>query len=95
MNYWVISDTHFGHDKISECFGRPKDFEKKILKSLNFVREEDVLIHLGDFCIGKDAYWHEKFMSHFEKESYGAKLWLIKGNHDHKTKTWYFDKGWD
>jgi len=91
MNYWIIADTHFGHDKIAECFGRPKDFEIKIFKALNIVRPQDVLIHLGDFCIGKDAYWHDLFM---DKCPANIK-WFVKGNHDRKSVSWYLGRGWD
>jgi len=91
MTYWIISDTHFGHDKIAECFGRPKDFESKIFKALNVIRPQDVLIHLGDFCIGGDAYWHDLFMS----KCPATKKWFVKGNHDRKSISWYLDRGWD
>ena len=89
--FWVIADTHFGHDNIIELAGRPVEFESKIIKSLvRTVKREDVLIHLGDFCIGRDAYWHDMFMSRI-----GCKKWLIRGDHDRQTDTWYLGHGWD
>ena len=91
MNYWIITDTHFGHDKIMAYCGRPDDFESRIMSNLRkTVREEDVLIHLGDFCWGDHALWHADFMNHAK-----CKRWLIKGNHDKKSNTWYHRNGWD
>jgi len=91
MNYWIIADTHFGHDKIAECFGRPKDFEIKIFKALKIIKPQDVLIHLGDFCIGEDRLWHDEFMS----KCLATRKWLVKGNHDRKSISWYLNRGWD
>jgi len=89
MNYLITSDTHLGHSH--KILNRPIGFENKILKKhIHAVNENDVLIHLGDFCIGKDAYWHELFMNKVK-----GKKWLIKGNHDKKSNTWYLSHGWD
>ena len=38
MNYHVIADTHFGHEACIEWCGRPKEFERKILKNLSVIR---------------------------------------------------------
>lgn len=91
MNYWVITDTHFGHTKLQEYCGRPVGFERKILEQIRHkVKFEDVLIHLGDFCIGDDFKWHREFM-----HKCNCRRWLIKGNHDRRTNTWYHINGWD
>lgn len=91
MNYWVITDSHFGHDKLQQYTGRPKFFEEHILQKLyHAVTANDILIHLGDFCIGEDLAWHEKFM-----EIASFKKWLIRGNHDKKSYHWYLQHGWD
>lgn len=91
MNYWIITDTHFGHDKIMKYCGRPDDFESRIMLNLRkTVQENDVLIHLGDFCWGDHALWHKDFMNHVK-----CRRWLIKGNHDKKSNTWYHHHGWD
>lgn len=91
MTFWVISDTHFGHSKMRELCGRPDDFEERILRNvMKMVKEGDVLIHLGDVCIGDDAKWHLKF--HLICR---GKQWLIRGNHDKKSFSWYLDHGWD
>lgn len=70
--------------------GRPIGFEELLLKELKVVSDHDVLIHLGDFCIGKDEYWHNEFM-----RTVNGKKWLLRGNHDGKSNSWYLDHDWD
>lgn len=90
MNIWVTTDTHFNHKALIE-YGRPADFEEKIKKHLKFsVRKEDLLIHLGDVCIGNDLENNNWF-----KKELGCKTYLIRGNHDNKSINWYFNNGWD
>ena len=90
MNYWITTDTHFGHDKLINLSGRPNYFEIEIMrKHKSAINGNDVLIHLGDFCVGNDIEWHSNFM-----EGAKGKKWLIKGNHDSKSNAWYLDHGW-
>ena len=92
MNYWITTDTHFGHDKLMEYLNRPKGFEDLILRRhQNTIKQGDVLIHLGDICIGNDKHWHAQFMKCLPS----VKRWLIRGNHDKKTNHWYLNHGWD
>ncbi len=89
--YWIITDTHFGHEKIKEFCDRPDDFESKLLKYMKeCIGVNDVLIHLGDVAWYDEAKWHAEIMNVpcFRK-------WLIKGNHDRKTQSWYLNQGWD
>lgn len=91
MNFWVITDTHFGHDKMLEYCGRPNKFEDLILDNLyKQVQEEDVVIHLGDVALSQNNdYWlHEYLITPGRK-------WLIKGNHDTKSVQYYLQKGFD
>lgn len=91
MNHWLSTDTHFGHARMHEWCGRPEGFEGLILNRLaSTVKADDVLYFLGDFCIGNDEHWHELFMA----SCIGKKV-LIRGNHDHKSVTWYYAHGWD
>jgi len=86
---WITTDTHFGHANMVAYCGRPVDFSERILANLHFLQPEDTLIHLGDICIGGDAYWHEKLSGiHCRKI-------LVKGNHDNKSNSWYLSHGWD
>ena len=65
MSFYVITDTHFGHYKLTEYNARPQDFTQKILDNLSTFKfsSSDVLIHLGDFCIGNDEMWTNAFMT--------------------------------
>jgi calcineurin-like phosphoesterase family protein len=86
---YVITDTHFNHQKIIE-YGRPPDFEDRIFEGLKILKPDDMLIHLGDFCIGKDEECHKKFM-----DAVPCKKILVLGNHDKKSYNWYMEHGWD
>ncbi len=91
MKYWITTDTHFGHDGIKKFCGRPDNFEQLILKNLvRLVRKEDVLIHLGDVAWTDVAAWHEKLIN-----TVPCRTWLVKGNHDKSSSTWYLERGWD
>lgn len=88
---YVITDTHFNHKKLIE-WGRPIDFEAQILTNLKkTVKPGDIIIHLGDVCIGRDNYWHLMFQSVL----FGTKRILVRGNHDGKSDSWYMDHGWN
>jgi calcineurin-like phosphoesterase family protein len=71
--------------------GRPIGFEETILrKTKNIVMPGDVLIHLGDIALYRDEYWNKQL-----RAACAGKMWLIRGNHDKKTVTWYLEMGWD
>jgi calcineurin-like phosphoesterase family protein len=91
MNIFAISDTHFGHDKLVELSGRPKNFSELILNNLRN-QSGDVLIHCGDFCIGHDEGWTADFMIVTSK--FNKKI-LVRGNHDSRSDAWYYRNGWD
>jgi calcineurin-like phosphoesterase family protein len=94
MKYYVITDTHFGHEKMVEYCGRPSNFGMRIRNGiLSTLGNNDILIHLGDICIGQDEYFHDYLMSSVPFNS--NSLWLIRGNHDKKSNTWYLNHGWD
>jgi len=90
MKIYVTTDTHLNHSKLIE-WGRPEDFEEKILRSHNTLPEESVLIHLGDICIGKDEAMHDVLMDAIGHVQHRI---LVRGNHDHKSNSWYLDHGW-
>jgi len=74
-----------------EYCGRPESFNEDILRNMSkLIAKEDILIHLGDVCIGNDIMWHENLMDHV-----ACKKWLVKGNHDRKSNSWYIGHGWD
>ncbi len=90
--YWILTDTHLGHAKMLEYESRPANFEEKIFKGLSVIGKDDVLIHLGDICIGSDAEWN---MYLYTAVNPDTKRILVRGNHDNKSDTWYYDHGWD
>jgi len=90
MKIWIASDTHFGHEKMVEFCGRPKDFGPKIFKALAQIPSDDMLIHLGDVCMGKDEASHAMWI-----QPLSCKKMLVMGNHDRKSISWYLEHGWD
>lgn len=89
MNYWLISDTHFNHTKLEEWGGRSGDWQERLWESMTSIPDEDILIHLGDICIGEDQTIHESIAL------LKCKKMLIRGNHDNKSAQWYLEHGWD
>ncbi len=95
MNYWLISDTHFNHTKLKEWGGRSGDWQEKLWKGIGSIpdgSDEDILIHLGDICIGDDHEVHEVLQKCVPT---GVRKILVRGNHDKKSAQWYYDHGWD
>ena len=88
MRFWITTDTHLGHDNIARYCNRPNNYNDLILKGLQVLKTDDILIHLGDVAF-KDIGWEEKYL-----ELIPCKRWLIRGNHD-KSYTWHLSKGWD
>jgi calcineurin-like phosphoesterase family protein len=91
MRYWLLPDPHFLHENICQWSGRPKGFEQKLFTNWNInVDPNDVVLVLGDICLGKDEEVHELFV----KPLVGKKI-LVRGNHDKKSDEWYMRHGWD
>lgn len=88
MNIWCIADTHFSHKRLIEAGYRHSNFEDKLRKSLSKIPIGDVLIHLGDICLGNDIE-NNKFITNLP-----CKKILVKGNHD-KGNQFYYNMGWD
>jgi len=92
MLTYILTDTHFFHTNIIKYQYRPENFEKLIIKGLSIIQQNDILIHLGDICLGKDAEVHSQIMpllSHLHSKI------LVLGNHDNHSNTWYCEHGWD
>lgn len=74
-----------------EYCNRPKSFERKIFSELSKLKKDDVLIHLGDVCIGNEKELHETFIQPLECQKI-----LVRGNHDRsKSDNWLMSNGWD
>lgn len=92
MNYWLISDTHFNHSGIEKWGDRSGNWQEQIYKGLHAIEPGDVLIHLGDICIGNDTEVHQTLNEVIWGQT---KRILVLGNHDKKSKQWYTEHGWD
>lgn len=90
MNYifdedkvFFTSDTHFSHTNIIQFCQRPfKNADEKneviITNWNNVVRKDDIIFHLGDFCLGGSAEWSKIL------DRLNGKIYLILSNHDLK-----------
>ena len=94
MLTWLIGDTHFMHKNIIAYCGRPSDYDVLVEEAWkNSVGPRDLIIHLGDVCIGKGSEienWHNKVFRYLP----GDKL-LVKGNHDHRPDKYFRERGWN
>lgn len=98
MNYWIISDTHFNHDALTDKWQcRPEGWQEKMWAALREIPSGDILIHLGDICIGGDDQVHRKIVDctfTFDALYGPIKRILVRGNHDKRGLTWYNSR-WD
>lgn len=85
---WLVPDTHFNHRQL-EKWGRPANFEEHIFKGLNDIYPYDLVIHMGDFCIGDESKWFLKYIGFMPQ----MKHMLIRGNHDKRSVSYYLDQG--
>lgn len=86
---FLTADTHFGHSKIFETWGkRSPSFNEDLIKNWNSVVDKnDTIIHLGDLTMtNKEAT--AKWTSQLRGRKY-----LIWGNHDGSSTSWYSDLG--
>jgi len=85
--FFLTADTHFDHEKLVS-FGRPVDFNERIIANWNrVVGKNDSILHLGDLTMTNK----EKTMSYCKQLR--GKKYLIRGNHDGASDTWYEDCG--
>jgi calcineurin-like phosphoesterase family protein len=89
MKIYLITDTHFCHEKMVEYCNRPGNFDYLIWQGLKKLPKDSLLIHLGDICIGNDL------LVHLDLQRLPFKKILVKGNHDKKSNSWYLKNGWD
>ena len=90
MKVFLISDTHFGDDRILRYENRPfasvEEMDKAIIENWNsMVSKEDTVFHLGDVS----SYEPER-ISEILAALNGKKV-LIMGNHDQN----YTNKQWE
>ena len=80
---YFTSDTHFNHTNILKYCQRPfrnvDEMNEQMIANWNeTVGEDDVVFHLGDFCLGGAAEWTKIL------DRLNGKIYLIMGNHDLK-----------
>lgn len=95
-NIWFVSDTHFMHknlclgvsewdDKEQSCrnFQTLEEMNELIVSNINkYVKEDDILYHLGDWSFGGiENIWK------FRKLINCKNIYLVPGNHDHHIKS--------
>jgi calcineurin-like phosphoesterase family protein len=90
MKYYITSDTHFNHSKLLEWCKRPDNYEQLLINGFKSLTRTDVLIHLGDICMGDNKKVHTDIISPLP-----CKKILVLGNHDNKSIFWYLNNGWD
>ena len=80
-NVFFTSDTHFYHTNIIEFCKRPfmdiEDMNETLIANWNkAVGTDDIVFHLGDFCLGVSGKWNRLL------DKLNGKIYLILGNHD-------------
>lgn len=88
---FIISDTHFSHANIIKYCNRPfndiEEMNETIINNWNdVVGKNDIVYHLGDFALCNNEL--KELVSRLN-----GKIYLIKGNHDRKTMTFYANAG--
>lgn len=78
---FFTADTHFYHANIIEFCHRPfrsvDDMNETLIANWNkVVGADDIVFHLGDFCLGDSAKWNRLL------DRLNGKIYLILGNHD-------------
>lgn len=94
MKRWVISDTHFCHERIIGYCQRPfkttDEMNDVLIRNWNsVVSKDDIVYVLGDFCFGNKSTLVEVV-----KQLKGRKI-LVLGNHDRLPKGAYLDAGFE
>lgn len=86
---YIISDHHFFHGNIEQYAQRPPDHMEILVKRHNeVVHDQDQVLFLGDLAFTSNK---EKIRSMTDRMA-GIK-YLILGNHDHHSSSWYEDLG--
>jgi len=80
-NVFFTSDTHFYHTNIIEFCNRPfknmEDMNETLIANWNkAVGPDNIVFHLGDFCLGNFGKWNRIL------DRLNGKIHLILGNHD-------------
>lgn len=91
---YFISDTHFEHENVIKYCKRPFSDIRKMNETLisnwnSVVSDDDIIYHLGDFCLS-DKNGIKKIASKLN----GHKI-LVRGNHDRGSVSFYESVGFE
>ena len=88
---YLCADTHFGHSKLWSTWEHRKEgFEEELIEAWNsVVTKNDVILHLGDLSI-----CNKEKTNAWTKQLKGKK-YLILGNHDSGSDSWFRDCGFE
>jgi len=80
---YFTSDTHFNHPNVIKFCNRPfksiDQMNEALINNWNRkVGKNDIIFHLGDFCLGPVSIWNNIL------DRLNGKIYLIIGNHDIK-----------
>jgi len=89
MNPWIVADLHLDHTGLSDDGFRPVGFSEKEMRALTNCLKGDPVIFLGDISFHNEDKWHPLITA------LPGKKWLVLGNHDKRSASWYLDRGWD
>lgn len=78
MTTWVVSDTHFLHNKLIELGERLINNDELIINEWNSkIKFDDKVIHCGDFALGEEFDKIEEIVNELN-----GNITLLLGNHD-------------
>jgi len=96
VQVYIISDTHFNHWNINKHCNRKfknlGEMNNTMIRRWNsVVREQDIIVHMGDFIFTKGE---SRKIFKIIKKLKGRKIITI-GNHDRKSYHFYLNHGMD
>ena len=87
-NFFLTADTHFGHSKMKKWQERPMNVDEIIVEEWNKqISKKDSVLHLGDLSMK-----NKEITKAITDQLNGSKF-LVRGNHDGHSETWYRDCG--
>lgn len=100
---WFVSDTHFGHSKLTtQCpqhfertrkYATTEEMDSNIVEQWNLnINDSDTVVFLGDFIFGDFNGRGEEVAYELWNRLHGKK-YFVHGNHDQKIKGKLFDVG--
>jgi calcineurin-like phosphoesterase family protein len=87
---WLVTDTHFNHKMLEEMGHRPAGSTELLLTNWRkLVSDQDFVYHLGDVILGMNSTLKAIL------DSVPGRKFLVRGNHDYSSNTWFMRNGFD